>query len=206
MYISASIKSIFDEPERFRRSAAGDPNTSPTILTQLADDSSNAVRWLLARNPSTPLTALKKLLDDPSYEVRLLAMGNPNLPDAYKMYVNLDKYDRSGEVVFEIATSNYDPAYEQGITKIFTDYITRKGYKLLSINFDTPASDYYDDDDDDGYMPDDCDITVTVSSIFDEDDIQDMLDELMEMLEHEVGLDIEDSSYTQLLNRGGRFT
>ena len=204
MYISAAVKNIFEESRNFRLDAASDSNTSPNILSQLANDPSANVRWLVARNKATPLSALLKLLDDPYYEVRLNALGNPNLPDTYKFYANLDKHDVSGKVAFEIAVSNYDPDYKDGITKIFTDYFNNKGYELQFIDFDTPAE--YSIDDDTGYMSDDCDIEVTVSSIFDEDDIEFMLDDLMEILEHEVGLDIEDSTYIQLLNNGGRFT
>lgn len=69
-----------EEERHVRLVLAGNPHTSPSILTKLATDESPRVRARVAENPETPGEVLLKLADDQHPDVRLSVSENPNVP------------------------------------------------------------------------------------------------------------------------------
>ena len=58
-----------------RRNAAGNPNTSVEVLTELAKDSNWGVRCNAAGNPNTPVEALTELAKDSDCDVHHVQLG-----------------------------------------------------------------------------------------------------------------------------------
>ncbi|MBS1956110.1 MAG: response regulator [Cyanobacteria bacterium SZAS-4] len=59
---------------------AGNPHTSPMVLTKLADDSAVRVRARVAENPETPAEVLLRLAGDDNADVRLAVTENEKAP------------------------------------------------------------------------------------------------------------------------------
>lgn len=69
----------------FQTGAAGNPCTPPEILRRLADDTTDAVAFVIAGNPGTPLDIVLAFVDDMRPTVRAAAIANacarPDTPD-----------------------------------------------------------------------------------------------------------------------------
>jgi two-component system, chemotaxis family, response regulator Rcp1 len=59
---------------------AGNPHTSPMVLSKLADDSEPRIRARVAEHPETPAEVLLRLAEDENAEVRLAVSENENAP------------------------------------------------------------------------------------------------------------------------------
>ncbi len=59
---------------------AGNPHTSPMVLTKLADDATPRVRARVAENPETPAEVLLRLAGDDDADVRLAVTENEKAP------------------------------------------------------------------------------------------------------------------------------
>ena len=206
MYISAAVKNIFEEPWTFRHKIAKDPSASPALLAQLADDQVVEVRAAVAENPNTPADTLtKKLMYDPYNHIRAKAMFNCRVRHIDAPYLTRNE-ELSGIVQFSIPTTDasWYERYKDSIIQTLTDEMARVGYTLLSIEFlPLVDQDTFDEDeweDANGNTPDDVEIILTVSSLFDEDDIDWVLDDITEILDHEYGVTLYDAGYHQLYN------
>jgi hypothetical protein len=59
---------------------AKSPNTCPSILKELSEDSRESVRNGVAKNPNTPMDILTRLSKDSNGLVRLGVVENPRVP------------------------------------------------------------------------------------------------------------------------------
>ncbi|HEY9679898.1 MAG TPA: response regulator [Drouetiella sp.] len=59
---------------------AGNPHTSPMVLTKLADDSEARIRARVAEHPDCPAEVLLRLAEDDHPDVRLAVSENPKAP------------------------------------------------------------------------------------------------------------------------------
>ncbi len=59
---------------------AGNPHSSPDMLTKLAKETNHRIRCKVAENPHTPESVLTSLAADPDPEVRLSVAENPSAP------------------------------------------------------------------------------------------------------------------------------
>ncbi len=102
-YIKSAIYNITDEDYNTRWELAKSPDTSPEILTQLAEDYEPQISYKALCNPSTPPEVLKKFVDiaPNSYNYSgtkaELAMTNPSMP--VEVLSNLDKYKHLWDVI-----------------------------------------------------------------------------------------------------------
>jgi hypothetical protein len=71
---------------------AGDPNTPPEVLEQLATDEEYWVRRGVACHSNTSPKALEQLATDEHYGVRYNVAQNPNTPCYIKKYIKIQKY------------------------------------------------------------------------------------------------------------------
>ena len=191
MYISASVKNIFDEPKSFRRGWATSNKTRPELLTQLADDPFPTIRELVAQNKNTPLNILEKLLDDPYPEVRedaaatIFRLSGTKVPTE-----TLNTDDASGAVEFYFIINDGSPDTDiPKISEVVTAYINSEGYNVDSI--DTEIDSEYEND----YT-----VYIWVSSIFDETALDELNENLGYILDDALDGWIEDSYYTRLLS------
>ncbi len=60
---------------------AGNPHTTPSVLTRLADDENPRVRRRLAENPTCPPSIMLKLAGDAHPDVRIALSENENVPE-----------------------------------------------------------------------------------------------------------------------------
>lgn len=74
------IPSIIFNNLEFRNNLGKNHNTKPTLLRQLAHDSTRWIRNSVAKNPNTPLDVLELLSRDRNYMVRRDVVDNPNTP------------------------------------------------------------------------------------------------------------------------------
>jgi chemotaxis family two-component system response regulator Rcp1 len=68
------------EDAHVRYVMAGNPHTSPAVLTKLATERHARIRMRVAENPQTPREVLEGLANDPQSEVRLGIAENPKAP------------------------------------------------------------------------------------------------------------------------------
>ena len=190
MYISASVKDIFDEPKSMRRAWASNTATRPELLTQLADDPFPEIRELVARNKNTPLKVLDKLLDDPYPEVREDAATTIFQLSRTKVHAEtLNADNASGVVEFYFIINDGSPDIDiPKIPELVTDYINSEGYNVDSI--DTEIDSEYESD----YM-----VYIWVSSIFDTTVLDELTENLGYVLDDALDGWIEDGYYTRLL-------
>jgi len=80
-----------DKYRRVRIEVAGNPNTSPEVLSNLAQDESGWVRIAVAGNPSTSPTTLRGMIRDPNTTVVKTALCNSNLPGTIKAIYTLSR-------------------------------------------------------------------------------------------------------------------
>ncbi|MCK4359125.1 MAG: hypothetical protein KAW92_10380, partial [Candidatus Cloacimonetes bacterium] len=70
--------------EKFRWEVAENPNTSPEILAELAKTKEDHIRYRIAENPNTSPETLAELAKDENRDVRYRAKENPNTPPEIK--------------------------------------------------------------------------------------------------------------------------
>lgn len=97
LYIPISLVEKFAKNSRFGSRILSDPNTPVSILTKLAEDKNNSLRFAIASNPNTPISTLEKLAEDTDKSVRLNLVLNPNTPIAIaeKIIEDLEQSDRA---------------------------------------------------------------------------------------------------------------
>lgn len=87
---------------------ANNPNTSPQILSKLAEHPIGGVRVLVASNYNITQNTLDNLIEDRNPEVRTAALANPKLDSILReQLANLDNPNLSSQDLLELANSKY---------------------------------------------------------------------------------------------------
>lgn len=109
---------------------AGNPHSSPDMLSKLAKETCHRVRCKVAENPHTPEAVLQSLAADPEPEVRLSVSENPSAP--HQVLIGLAK-DENDDVRLGMAANHRLPA---DILKILCEdenlYVVDLAQKSLS--------------------------------------------------------------------------
>lgn len=114
---------LANEPEDWVRwQVAQNPNTPPAVLTRLAEDSIVFVRFWVADNPNTPPATLARLAEDKKWIVRLQAANNPKTPHSALLKLAAVKRRR---VRCEIAYNRNAPA--EVLVKFLGDEVPVRG-------------------------------------------------------------------------------
>ncbi len=120
---------LSSEDAHVRYVMAGNPHTSPEILSKLAAETNPQIRKRVAENPETPLSALKTLARDSEHEVRLSLVENPKLPQEILEELASDSHD---DVRLELAANPHLP--EKILQKLANDenlYVVDRARKSL---------------------------------------------------------------------------
>jgi hypothetical protein len=75
--------------------ASKNPNTSPEILEQLANDAAHWIRCRVAQNPNISIKTLELLATDDRPEVRHYVLLNPNKTQIIERLVFMTNYNES---------------------------------------------------------------------------------------------------------------
>ena len=106
MYIRASVADILSESHDFQMLQAARFNTSPRVLSQLANSQYSDVRAIVAKNSHTPEEVLRKLVTDENIKVRNAARTNTKRPDDF---ANIDTDEWYYSTTFECKVTIYYP-------------------------------------------------------------------------------------------------
>jgi len=202
MYINAAINPLSDESDFFRLDLASTEN-SPRTLAELANDPRMSIRLEVANNRNTPPEVLVKLAQDPYYDVRMNARLNPNFPKDVEFSLG----ESIGIVDFVLDFGFHDdPNYfnSAAFSECVTNYLEGSlNYTVISIEYNDV--DAFDEPGFDDEAPD----TITyycweahVKVDFHEDETVDdgvinfVMDNLIEILKHEFGVNVDEDSST----------
>lgn len=98
----------FSNLEYYAVILASNPNTSPQILSKLAEHPIGGVRVLVASNYNITQNTLDNLIEDRNPEVRAAALANPKLDSILReQLANLDNPNLSSQDLLELANSKY---------------------------------------------------------------------------------------------------
>jgi CheY-like chemotaxis protein len=129
--ISTEVFDGFDsKSELVHYILAGNPNTPPDVLVELAGHPSERIRSHVAENASTPVNTLETLARDLSVEVRMSVAYNRKTPAPILEQLSTDD---SLDVLFRIASASYTPA--RLLEKLATSqnpYVASRAKKTLA--------------------------------------------------------------------------
>jgi hypothetical protein len=78
--------------EWFKRVTIARDSTIPEEITSLADSDDFLILGILAKNVNTPAEVLTKLAEDGHDNIRYRVLQNPNTPEAVKLWLKMGGY------------------------------------------------------------------------------------------------------------------